>query len=78
MKVVPSSSAHIKGGLYQNYSIRANHRDMVRFAAASDDGFSFVVGELTKWIRHLQSDPEHRGMPPDLSRVLVLSPLAWR
>jgi len=45
---------------------------MVRFARADANGFNFVEGELNKWIRLIQSNHDYRGMPPSLSRELVL------
>ena len=45
--VVSKDSATFPG--YNSISIRANHRDMVKFASAEDTGFKRLLGELTRW-----------------------------
>lgn len=55
--VVAKDSATFPG--YNSISIRANHRDMVRFASAEDTGFKRVLGELRRWeaeIRYLATN----------------------
>ena len=46
-KVVSKDSATFAG--YNPISIHANHRDMVKFANADDNGFKRLLGELTRW-----------------------------
>jgi protein SERAC1 len=46
-KVVSKDSATLEG--YNALSIRANHRDMVRFSSAEDNGFKRLLGELVRW-----------------------------
>jgi len=45
--VVSKESATLEG--YNSISIHANHRDMVRFASADDNGFKRLLGELIRW-----------------------------
>ncbi|KFH43834.1 Protein SERAC1-like protein [Hapsidospora chrysogenum ATCC 11550] len=45
--VVSQTSATLEG--YTSLSIHANHRDMVKFATAEDNGFQRVSGELRRW-----------------------------
>jgi hypothetical protein len=46
-KVVSKESATLEG--YNPISIRANHRDMVKFGSAEDNGFKRLLGELIRW-----------------------------
>ncbi|GFG21264.1 putative Pfs, NB-ARC and TPR domain protein (JCVI) [Aspergillus udagawae] len=46
-KVVSKDSATLEG--YNLISIRANHRDMVRFSSTNDNGFKRLLGELDRW-----------------------------
>ncbi|RYO91812.1 hypothetical protein DL764_008237 [Monosporascus ibericus] len=46
-KVVSKESATFEG--YSSFSIHANHRDMVRFGSAEDNGFKRLLGELIRW-----------------------------
>ncbi|KAH7370320.1 Alpha/Beta hydrolase protein [Rhexocercosporidium sp. MPI-PUGE-AT-0058] len=46
-KVVSKESATLEG--YSSFSIHANHRDMVRFGSAEDNGFERLLGELIRW-----------------------------
>jgi hypothetical protein len=46
-EVVSKTSATLEG--YSSFSIHADHRDMVRFASAEDNGFKRLLGELTRW-----------------------------
>lgn len=46
-KVVSKDSATLEG--YNLMSISANHRDMVRFSSANDNGFKRLLGELNRW-----------------------------
>jgi hypothetical protein len=48
-EVVSKESASFEG--YTAISIHANHRDMVKFATAEDDGFVMVLGELKRWVK---------------------------
>jgi protein SERAC1 len=53
-KVVSKESATLEG--YNTISIHANHRDMVKFSSAEDNGFKRLLGELIRWesqIRYL-------------------------
>ncbi|KAK4031520.1 Alpha/Beta hydrolase protein [Parachaetomium inaequale] len=45
--VVSKDSATLDG--YSSFSIRANHRDMVKYCSAEDNGFKRLLGELTRW-----------------------------
>lgn len=45
--VVSRESATLQG--YSSFSIHADHRDMVRFHSAEDNGFVRLLGELTRW-----------------------------
>ncbi|KAK4141525.1 vegetative incompatibility protein HET-E-1 [Dichotomopilus funicola] len=47
-KVVSKESATIEG--YNPVTIHANHRDMVKFASAEENGFKRVLGELVRWV----------------------------
>ena len=49
-KVVPKESATFEG--YNLISIHANHRDMVRFHSANDNGFKRLVAALVRWESH--------------------------
>jgi hypothetical protein len=46
-KVVGKESATLDG--YNSISIHANHRDMVRFRSAQDNGYKRLLGELQRW-----------------------------
>ena len=46
-KVVSKESATLEG--YNPISIHANHRDMVKFGSAKDNGFKRLLGELIRW-----------------------------
>ena len=53
-KVVSKESATLEG--YNPISIHSNHRDMVKFSSAEDNGFKRLLGELIRWesqIRYL-------------------------
>ncbi|KLU89624.1 ankyrin repeat domain-containing protein [Magnaporthiopsis poae ATCC 64411] len=45
--VVSKESATLEG--YSSFSIHADHRDMVRYGSAEDNGFKRLLGELTRW-----------------------------
>jgi hypothetical protein len=51
-KVVSKDSATLEG--YNQASIHASHRDMVRFSSASDNGFRKLLGELARWESELR------------------------
>jgi hypothetical protein len=51
-KVVSKDSATLEG--YNQLSIHANHRDMVRFNSATDNGFRRLLGELVRWESELR------------------------
>jgi hypothetical protein len=51
-KVVSKNSATLEG--YNLVSIHANHRDMVRFSSANDNGFKRLLGELVRWESELR------------------------
>jgi len=62
-KVVSKESATLEG--YSSFSIHANHRDMVRFGSAEDNGFERLLGELIRWesqIRNLAVSQPTRSM----------------
>lgn len=46
-RVVSKESATLEG--YNQISIHANHRDMVKFGSAADNGFKRLLGELIRW-----------------------------
>jgi len=46
-KVVSKESATLEG--YNSISIHANHKDMVKFGSAEDNGFRRLLGELMRW-----------------------------
>ncbi|CEL09202.1 hypothetical protein ASPCAL12341 [Aspergillus calidoustus] len=46
-KVVSKQSATLEG--YNLISVHANHRDMVKFSSANDNGFKRLLGELVRW-----------------------------
>ncbi|KAM6513145.1 hypothetical protein FALCPG4_015612 [Fusarium falciforme] len=46
-KVVSKESATLES--YSSFSVRANHRDMVKFGSAEDNGFERLLGELIRW-----------------------------
>lgn len=46
-QVVCKESAILEG--FTSVTIHANHRDMVRFATAEEDGFQMLLGELVRW-----------------------------
>lgn len=52
-KVVSKDSATLEG--YSSISIHANHRDMVRFGSADDNGFKRLLGELIRWKTQIRS-----------------------
>ncbi|GIJ85684.1 hypothetical protein Asppvi_004545 [Aspergillus pseudoviridinutans] len=56
-KVVSKESATLEG--YNLISIHANHRDMVRFSSANDNGFKRLLGELVRW----ESDSRYSVQP---------------
>ena len=59
--IVPRESATLQG--YSSFSLHADHRDMVRFQSAEDNGFVRLVGELTRWssqIRDSATTPSAR------------------
>lgn len=45
--IVSKESASFEG--YAPRSIRANHRDMVKFASTEENGFKRLLGELARW-----------------------------
>lgn len=45
--VVSKESATLEG--YSSFSIHANHREMVRFGSAEDNGFKRLLGDLMRW-----------------------------
>ncbi|KAJ5777521.1 Alpha/Beta hydrolase protein [Penicillium odoratum] len=50
--VVSKESATLEG--YNSMSIHANHRDMVKFGSADDNGYKRLLGELRRWNPHNQ------------------------
>ncbi|KAK4206119.1 Alpha/Beta hydrolase protein [Rhypophila decipiens] len=61
--VVSKESATLEG--YSSFSIHADHRDMVRFASARDNGFERLLGELARWewqTRDSAASPPSRPM----------------
>ncbi|KAK4113214.1 hypothetical protein N656DRAFT_789252 [Canariomyces notabilis] len=53
-RVVSKESATLEG--YNSITIHANHRDMVRFASAEENGFKRLLGELVRWERQVGKD----------------------
>lgn len=56
--VVSQDSATLDG--CQPYTIHANHRDMVRFASAEENGFKRVLAELVRWRSQVGEEILHR------------------
>ncbi|KAJ3568959.1 hypothetical protein NPX13_g6245 [Xylaria arbuscula] len=56
-RVVERESATIAG--WPKHSIRANHMDMVRFAASDDDGYQQISGELKRWVQQVKDGLEN-------------------
>ena len=52
-KVVSKESATLEG--YNLISIHANHRDMVKFPSAEENGFKRLLGELARWVSQVGS-----------------------
>ena len=46
-KIVSRESATLEG--YNQFSIHANHSDMVKFGSAEENGFKRLLGELIRW-----------------------------
>ena len=46
-KVVSRDSATLEG--YNQFSVHANHSDMVKFGSAEENGFRRLLGELIRW-----------------------------
>ncbi|KAH8893361.1 hypothetical protein GQ53DRAFT_684995, partial [Thozetella sp. PMI_491] len=63
--VVSKESATLEG--YTSLSIHANHKDMVRFASADDNGFKRLLGELTRW----EAQVAPRSLDEEQKRVLL-------
>ncbi|KAB5539256.1 hypothetical protein GE09DRAFT_1176189 [Coniochaeta sp. 2T2.1] len=74
VEVVPQDSAVIPG--YSQIPIRGNHMDMARFAAANDQGFVLVSGQLRLWIKQMDRRRawESRGSGGDSTRYDARSP----
>lgn len=51
-KVVSNESATLEG--YASFSIHADHRGMVRFSSAEDNGFKRLLGVLVRWRSQLE------------------------
>jgi protein SERAC1 len=60
-QIVPRYSATLPG--YTAIGIRADHKDMVRFASESDPGFISIVGELQRWIKDIKITTENSDKP---------------
>ncbi|KAB5515049.1 hypothetical protein GE09DRAFT_1179664 [Coniochaeta sp. 2T2.1] len=54
-RVVPKESATLEG--YTAVSVHADHRDMVRFGSADDNGFKRLFAELTRWQELIDPTP---------------------
>ncbi|KAK3301128.1 uncharacterized protein B0H64DRAFT_438234 [Chaetomium fimeti] len=72
-KVVSDGSAALEG--YDSFSIHANHRDMVRFASAEENGFKSLLGVLTRWKSQLE--PVVQPSPLSKSSQNCLQSLAF-
>ncbi|KAL8349695.1 hypothetical protein RB598_005185 [Gaeumannomyces tritici] len=53
-KVVSKDSATFEG--HDPITIHANHRDMVRFASAEENGFKRLLGELRRWVGEIEQE----------------------
>ncbi|KAL2126833.1 hypothetical protein VTI74DRAFT_151 [Chaetomium olivicolor] len=62
-RVVSKESATLEG--YTSISIHANHRDMVKFGSAEDNGFKRLLGELTRWESQLRAGTDVQSFRPD-------------
>ncbi|KAI9795170.1 MAG: hypothetical protein M1816_000192 [Peltula sp. TS41687] len=58
--VVHKESAKIEG--WPQFSIRANHMDMTKFAIAEDMGYQRICGELTRWLDPLRTPAGSPGL----------------
>lgn len=67
-QVVSKSSGILEG--YGAYGICANHRDMVKFNSAEDEGFLRLLGELTRWKTQLTEEGT-RNMTPLVAKELT-------
>lgn len=52
-QIVPEESARLPG--YNSIPLHANHRDLVRYKAATDHGFKNLLGELSRWVAQPQN-----------------------
>ena len=52
-QVVSKESAILEG--YTCITIHANHRNIVKFASAEEDGFQVLLGELVRWESRINS-----------------------
>ncbi|KAL8356455.1 hypothetical protein RB601_001653 [Gaeumannomyces tritici] len=52
--VVSKDSATFEG--HDPITIHANHRDMVRFASAEENGFKRLLGELRRWVGEIERE----------------------
>ncbi|KAK3897920.1 hypothetical protein C8A05DRAFT_19405 [Staphylotrichum tortipilum] len=68
--VVSEDSATLDG--YSSFSIHANHRDMVKYNSAEDNGFKRLLGELTRW-RDQARDSEARQ--PESTETQIQGPV---
>ncbi|KXX72961.1 hypothetical protein MMYC01_210628 [Madurella mycetomatis] len=60
--VVSRESATLQG--YSSFSIHADHRDMVRFRSAEDNGFVRLFGEITRWESQIRENATNPSACP--------------
>ena len=65
--VVSRQSATLEG--YRSLSIHANHRDMVRFSSAEDNGFKRLLGELIRWTSQIRDSAASQAIPSIIGEV---------
>ncbi|KAL8389270.1 hypothetical protein RB599_011058 [Gaeumannomyces hyphopodioides] len=69
-KVVSKDSATFEG--HDPITIHANHRDMVRFTSAEENGFKRLLGELRRWVLEVEQEAVAGASDrPNLSPELV-------
>ena len=69
-EVVSPESAKLSG--HNSISVRANHRDIVRFDSEKDEGFQTIAAELQRWVHKFGMEyGEVAGIDPRIVRPCV-------
>lgn len=53
--IVPKHSAILPG--YTAIAIHRNHAEMTKFSSSDEPGFQYVSGELKRWMKRIQQNP---------------------